>query len=422
MLNFTHFFDKNNYDNKLAKPSKEALDNVFSLIKQEKTLNKTGYYNLVHDYKALEDSLSFLKKHKNFLETIKNIVIIGIGGSSLGIKAIDGMLKHLPRRKNIKLRFLEHTDPIEIQKTLNKIQLTQTLFIAISKSGTTIETSSLLKFVIHKYKLLTPHNKKHLIIITDQDSPLSLFAKEYHFDFFEIDQNIGGRFSVLSTIGILPLTLLGYDTKELLEGAKKFQDNFFERKEEHVLQKAIFLAKNKERYPINILFSYSSVFKNFNAWYVQLWGESLGKIDIYGKKVGLTPISLIGSIDQHSFLQLITQGVMDKTVTFISLNQANYTKPKIPKLSLKYLESTDFVNNTSFAKLLSTQQIATMQTIQNENIPTDHIEINELCERSVGTLIIYFELLTSAAGTILNINTYNQPGVEFGKILLKKMF
>lgn len=422
MLHFEQFFDRNILDNNLAKPSKIAMDKVFSLMQQEMHNKKTGYYALTSDTRAIKDSKKYIQDNEDFLEHIKQIIIIGIGGSSLGLKAIDGMLKHLDSRKPIKLRFLEHTDPIEIQKTLKKISLKNTLFITISKSGTTIETSSLLKFVIQKYNLLESQNKKHLLFITDDFSPLWKFAHENNFQCLGIEKNIGGRFSVLSTVGILPLMLLGYNTEKILQGANDFQEKFLNRQEEHLLKKAIFLAKNKERYPINILFSYSSVFESFNAWFVQLWGESLGKIDIYGKKVGLTPISLIGSIDQHSFLQLITQGVMDKTVTFISLNQKKYTKPKIPKLSLKHLETTDFVNNTSFANLLSLQQIATMQAIQKEGIPTDHIQVDELCESSVGKLIIYFELLTSAVGAILNINTYDQPGVELGKILLKEMF
>ncbi len=419
MLKFSNF-NTHSLDNSLANPSLSALNKAFSLIQQEMAAQKTGYYNLVYSQNALEDSKKYLQENADFLEQIKYIIIIGIGGSSLGLKAIDSMLKHLPKRKNIKLRFLEHTDPIAIQKTLNKISPSHTLFITISKSGTTIETSSLLKFIINKYHLF--EHRKQLIFITDFNSPLWRFAEEYHFEHFSIDANVGGRFSVLSHVGIFPLRLLGYDVEKLLGSARKFQDSFLARKEDHLLNKAIFLAKNKERYPINILFSYSNVFRDFNAWYVQLWGESLGKIDAYGKKVSLTPIGLIGSIDQHSFLQLITQGIMDKTITFLSLNQARYTKPKIPKLSLKYLESTDFVNNTSFAKLLSLQQLATMQTIQNEGIPTDHITISELSEQSVGALIIYFELLTSVIGGILNINTYDQPGVEFGKIRLKEMF
>ncbi|PAF44472.1 glucose-6-phosphate isomerase [Helicobacter sp. 11S02596-1] len=423
MLTFNQFFDKNAEIRHLAHPSKKAMDNVFEMITKEREAKKSGYYELPFEQKAIKDAQNYIQKNQNLLETIKNLVIIGIGGSSLGLKAIEGILCHLPSRKDIGLIFLEHTDPIEIQKSLFGLKMEDSLFCIISKSGTTIETSSLMKYVIKRYNLLkSAQSKAHLVCITDEDSPLHFLAKEHKIAVLTIAKNIGGRFSVLSSVGILPLMLLGYDVQKFLQGAAEFEKRFFERKEEHLLKKAIFLAKNRDRFPINILFSYSSAFRDFNAWYVQLWGESLGKLDIYGKKVGLTPIGLIGSIDQHSFLQLITQGLMDKTVTFISLNRAKYSEPKIPDMKLKYLESTDFVNGTSFAKLLNLQQIATMETIQTEGIPTDHIEIDELCEASAGRLIIYFELLTSCVGTIFNINSYDQPGVEFGKIRLREMF
>lgn len=423
MLVFSQYFDKNPDLKHLSHPSKKALDAVFDIILTEREQKKSGYYELPFETRALRSCQNYMEDNQALLETIKDIVIIGIGGSSLGLKAIDGILSHLPHRKDIGSIFLEHTDPIEIQESLLNVKLQDSLFIVISKSGTTIETSSLMKYVIFRYELLKDaQNKSRLVFVTDENSPLHLFAKEENINTLTIAKNIGGRFSVLSSVGILPLMLLGYNIEELLKGAAEFEERFFERKEEHLLRKAIFLAKNRDRFPINILFSYSSAFKNFNSWYVQLWGESLGKLDIYGKKVGLTPISLIGSIDQHSFLQLITQGFMDKTITFISINRAKYIEPKIPNFSLKYLESTDFVNNTSFAKLLNFQQIATMETIQNEGIPTDHIEIDELCERSMGILIIYFELLTSCVGGIFNINSYDQPGVEFGKIRLQEMF
>lgn len=423
MLTFNQYFDKNPDLKHLANPNQKALDNVFDLICLERQNKKSGYYELPFEQKTLEDCYAYVAQHKDFLDTIKNIVIIGIGGSSLGLKAIDSLLSHLSTRKNIQLAFLEHTDPIEIEKSLCNIHTKDTLFVIISKSGTTIETSSLMKYVIHRYDLFKDAQRKsHLLFITDEDSPLYFLAKDEQISVVTISKNIGGRFSVLSAVGVLPLMLLGYDVAKLLKGALEFEKNFFDRKEEHLLKKAIFLAKNRDRFPINILFSYSSAFKDFNSWYVQLWGESLGKFDIYGKKVGLTPISLIGSIDQHSFLQLITQGLMDKTITFLSIHQAKYIEPKIPYVSFKYLDGTDFVNGTSFAKLLNLQQIATMETIQNEGIPTDHIEIEELCEVSVGKLVIYFELLTSCVGAIFNINSYDQPGVELGKIRLREIF
>lgn len=419
MVNFESFLESTG-SRSIPHPTKEALDTVYESIIKEKVSGKSGYYNLPFEEKALLDSQDFITKHKALLEKIKHLIIIGIGGSSLGTKAIDTMLCHLPHRRQIELKFLEHTDPIEICKALQDVERENSLFLIISKSGTTIETSSLAKYVIHRFALL--EHKERLAIITDEDSPLQKWAIKSNVSHLTIAKNVGGRFSVLSSVGILPLMILGYDTGLILKGAREFMMRFLHRQEDHLIKKAIFLAKSRDRYHTNVLFSYSSSFRDFNAWYVQLWAESLGKIDAYGKKVGLTPISLIGSIDQHSFLQLITQGSMDKTITFLNINRKNYSEPKIPDVKIEFLESTDFVNNTSFAKLISYQQIATMQTIQNEGIPTDEILVDYLCEESVGILIIYFELLTSCVGKILDINTYDQPGVEFGKTRLREMF
>ncbi len=417
----THQYFTSNIPN-LIYPSQSDIDTLFTQITQERQEQKSGYYNLAFESKAIQDSKAFLESHHTYLQDIQNIVIIGVGGSSLGLKAIDSMLCHLPNRNDKKLYFLEHTDPIETHKILAHLTLAQTHFIAISKSGTTIETSSLLKYIIAQYNLLDSANSKHLSCITDFDSPLYKLAKSHNISVVCIDKNVGGRFSVLSSVGILPALLLGYDIEHLLMGARELAERFFERKEEHILHKAFFLASNFRILPINVLFSYSSVFRDFNLWYIQLWAESLGKLTPDNHRVGLTPIALLGSIDQHSSLQLIVQGVKNKSVTFLSINDSLYENPKIPALSLPFLQSTDFVNNTSFLRLLNLQKTATLQTLQSEQIPLDSIELDELSEKSVGALIMYFELLTSCAGAVLGINTYDQPGVEFGKKRLKEMF
>ncbi len=415
MVNFSLHFNHTH--------SQSECDGVFNGILQERESKKSGYYDLPFKSCALQEARAYVKENEQFLDSLSHLVIIGIGGSSLGLKAIDGMLEHLPCRNALKLVFLEHTDPLHIVKALQGVALHNALFIVISKSGTTIETSSLLKYVLERYKVLeSAEGKRHLLVITDKDSPLEAWAKSVKVKYFEIMPNVGGRFSILSVVGLVPLAILGFDIEALLQGAAKMTQGFFERKEEHILYKALTYAKQREHIPMNVLFSYSSLFRQFNAWYVQLWGESLGKINVNGEKVGLTPIALIGSIDQHSFLQLIVQGVRDKSVTFLSLNPAHSLKPSIPDIKIPYLESTDFVNNQSFATLLHNQRLATMQTIENEGITTDCIEVMGLCEESVGILIAYFELLTSCVGNIFEIDTYNQPGVEFGKVRLKKLF
>lgn len=400
----------------------EAINALFKKIQKERDSNTIGYYDLPYKASALTSAKS-LKEHlikDGVLDTLEHIIIIGIGGSSLGIKAIDTMLAHVKGRNALQVHFLEHTDPIMITEILEGVEREHSLFFVISKSGTTIETTSLLKYVLARYDLLA--HTERLLAITDEDSALEKFAKKAGIKTYTLEPDVGGRFSVLSHVGVLPLSLLGYDVSALLKGGAYISDLFFTRQLDDLLQKAIFYASNRHQYAINILFSYASALKDFNAWYVQLWGESLGKKNIYGINVGLTPISLIGSIDQHSFAQNILQGYRDKTVTFISLEKSSYQEPRIPELSLPYLEGTDFVNGASFATLLARQCKATKEIMIDANVPTDEIRIPHLCEESAGELIMYYELLTSCVGAMISIDTYNQPAVELAKERLRELF
>lgn len=399
---------------------KENLDLFFQKVLVERNSQLSGYYDL--PFKDNQEIFNYLKDNSEFLNSITNIIIIGIGGSSLGTKAIDALLSPQNNRKKIKLRFLEHTDPIMIQKDLRRVKYEETLFMVISKSGLTIETTSLFKYILARFSLLRDGRKQHLVAITDSNSPLHKWCQKEKVQNITISPNIGGRFSVLSAVGLLPLAILGYDIQKILQGAKQISNEFFIERKDDILKKALFLAKNEATYPINVLFSYSSVFRHFNAWYVQLWGESLGKFDPYQKKRGLTPIALIGSIDQHSFLQLIMQGPANKTVTFLSVENLSQKPLYIPDISLEGLESTDFVNQTSFNQLLKLQCISTKESIISQKVPVDSIILDSLNEQSVGALVFYYELLTSCVGILLQIDTYNQPGVEFGKKILREKF
>ncbi|WDL74546.1 glucose-6-phosphate isomerase [Helicobacter winghamensis] len=399
---------------------KDNLDLFFQKVLVERNSQLSGYYNL--PFKDNQEIFDYLEYNTKFLESITNIIIVGIGGSSLGTKAIDTLLSHQNNRKKIKLRFLEHTDPIMIQKDLRRVKYEDTLFIVISKSGLTVETTSLFKYILARFSLLKSDRKNHLLAITDSNSPLQKWCQKEGIQNITISPNIGGRFSVLSAVGLLPLAILGYDIKKILQGAKQINDDFFINRKDNILKKALFLAKNETTYPISVLFSYSSVFRHFNAWYVQLWGESLGKLDTYQQKRGLTPIALIGSIDQHSFLQLIMQGPANKTITFLSVENLSQRPLYIPDISLEGLEATDFVNQTSFNQLLKLQCISTKESVISQNVPVDSIVLDSLNEQSVGALVFYYELLTSCVGILLQIDTYNQPGVEFGKKILREKF
>ncbi len=389
---------------------------AFEKIKEERSSGDVGYYDLPNSSLHLIEEL---KKRKD-IQTFEQVVVIGIGGSSLGIKAIESMLKlYTPNRK--KIYYLENCDPIVVQNTLEKIKFEKAAFFVISKSGSTIETMSIFKEVLEYFKV-DLQKSTNFFAITDKASVLDRFAKEYDLERFYIPANVGGRFSVFSAVGVVPLFFAGFNIEAVLEEARKFLGSFFKGNQAHIVDKAYYYYKNRDKYKMNILFSYSSMLEDFNKWYVQLWGESLGKRDRSDERVGLTPIALIGSIDQHSFLQLIIEGPKDKSVTFIKVDdfKASLT---IPKISLKHIESTDFVNGHTFNELINAQCEATKESIIQSGVKAvDMISLSELNEHNIGVLFIYYELLTSLVGAMLEINTYNQPGVELGKRILKQKF
>ena len=383
-------------------------DKIFEEIKKEREY--IGYYDL-----PLTDTtyLSRLDKFKQ-----KHIVVVGIGGSSLGAKAVHTFLSYKKKNDRV-LHFLETTDPITLKSSISKIDLNDSLFIIISKSGGTIETISIFKYILS----LKDFNTKDFVFVTDMDSPLFKLGLEEEIETFYLPKNVGGRFSVLSSVGLIPLYLMGYNVKKLLKGARKIRSEFFDEDGEikkALLKKASFYAEYMLHYNINALFSYSELFRDFNAWYVQLWAESLGKKQINSQlNVGLTPVGLIGPTDQHSFLQLIVEGPKDKTVTFLKIKNFN-DNTKIPNKSIKFLEKLDIINGVKFSELINLQADSIIENLKNRNVPLDIIEIEEANIYHIGQLFYYYELLTSLTGKMLNVDTYNQPGVEEGKKILKE--
>lgn len=384
----------------------KSNNDIYEKIVEEK--NSIGYYRL--PFNNTEEIKKYAKGVKQ-----KDVVVIGIGGSSLGTFAIHQFL--INKENDKKLHFLESTDPIDLQRRINKIDLDDALFIIISKSGSTIETISNLKYVASKIEL----NSTNTVCITENDSKLASFANSKNMKIFEIDKNVGGRFSVFSPVGLLPLAIMGLDIDKLLAGCKKIYNEFFNKEDYFysIMEKARFMVENKNKFNINVVFSYSSLLEGFNKWYVQLWGESLGKINVNGTRQALTPIGLIGPVDQHSFLQLITDGKRDKTITFIKVGDFK-DELTIPDITIPFLEELDYVNNLKFKDLINEQADATIKALDELNdVPFDVIILKEQNEYNIGKLMYSYELLTSIVGSFVQINTYNQPGVERGKVILK---
>ena len=382
-------------------------NNIFDAIKEEK--ENIGYYNLVN-----QDTTEIKAYAKEIKQ--KNIVVIGIGGSTLGTYAIYKFLKH-SKELTKKLYFLDTTDPIDIQAKLEDIDLEDTLFIVISKSGTTVETISIFKYINSLVKI----DKNNTVIITEFDSKLNAYAKIHKMKIFEIPKHVGGRFSVFSPVGLLPLAIVGIEIDAILSGIKKVYDSFFEKKDvyRNIIKKARFFVEYKNSFNINVVFSYSSRLEGFNKWYIQLWGESLGKVDVNDTRQGLTPVGIIGPIDQHSFLQLIVEGKRDKTVTVIKVDDFD-NNLKIPAIELDGLEELNYLHNIDFSSLINMQADATIEALNNLNdIPCDVITIDGVNESAIASMMYEYELLTSVCAKFMYINAYDQPGVEIGKIILK---
>lgn len=389
--------------------SKTEEQKAFEAIRKEQ--KHIGYYALPD-----QNIKPILEYCSTIPETIETIAVIGIGGSSLGAKAVYEFIKpvkELPR----KLYFFESTDPININDLLSNFDINKTHFLVISKSGSTVET-----FSIYKYIYSLQSDPSFYTFITDPGSPLEKYANEIDASVLYLPDNVGGRFSVLSTVGLVPLALCGIDIKDLLAGAKEIKGHFFNKGyvQDMLLTKAVYYAKNHAQYSINCIFAYSETLTYFCQWYVQLWGESLGKHQRHSAfNVGLTPIGLIGPKDQHSFLQLIMEGTRDKSVTFIKIEDF-HDNITIPDITLPNLEMLDTLNNLPFSKLINMQCDSVIEALLDQgDIPLDTITIHSVTESNIGSLMFYYELLTSLVGELIDVNTYDQPGVEAGKIILK---
>jgi glucose-6-phosphate isomerase len=300
---------------------------------------------------------------------------------------------------------------------LQEIDIDDTFFVIISKSGDTIETISLFKY----FNSLKKIDNSNGVIISGKNTQLTRYAINNNIKTFDISDNLSGRFSVFSAVGLVPLCLVGVDIDMLLKGVKDIKDRFFHQGEfcDMIMEKARFMVENKHRFNINVLFSYSSSLLGFNNWYVQLWGESLGKVNKNGTRQALTPISLIGPIDQHSFLQLLVDGKRDKTVTFIKIADFQ-NEIVIPKNSLDGFDELDYIDGYSFSSMIENQADATIKVIQDlKDVPCDVITIKHITAYDIASLMYSYQLLTSVIGAFVQINTYNQPGVQEGKIILK---
>ena len=355
----------------------------------------------------------------------ESFVVLGIGGSALGPIAVQQALNHprwneLPKeqRGGPRLYVEDNVDPERMAALLDVIDPETTVFNVITKSGSTSETMSqlltVMRILIDRFG--EEHLKDRLIATTDAvNGNLIKIAKQYGLTTFYVPEGVGGRFSEMCPVGLLPAAVCGVDIEEMLKGAAlmdKLCDNDNIEENPALMYALLEVAAMRRGANIGVLMPYADSLKYFADWYAQLWAESLGKKKD-GERFGQTPVKSLGVTDQHSQVQLYTDGPYDKTVTFLGVEKYR-TEFTIPHAADDY-PNVAFLSGHTFNELISAERRATEHAVTVSGHMNKTILLPEVNANTIGQLMMLFELATAYAGELLGINAYDQPGVEEGK-------
>lgn len=346
------------------------------------------------------DDMSLYHQAAHQFSGFEDVLIFGTGGSSLGGKTLCA----LSSQTKPHLHFIDNIDPHTFSSLLKKINPTTTGLLVVSKSGSTAETlMQLLTYLQHR----SNSDPSHVIVITEPtDNPLRHIAKSHDWVCLDHPLDVGGRYSCFSVVGLFPALLAGLDPMAFRKGGKDVLHHHLTQDCPPALEAAVMgIYVNK---PLSVIMPYADELKSFAAWYCQLWAESLGKD---GK--GTTPLPALGTVDQHSQLQLYLNGPRDKFFTLLTLpweGEGNtITSPSIPEFKGK-----------TMGDLFAAELKATTQTLINNDCPTRLITLDRLDEYHLGALMMHFMIETILTATLLGVDAFNQPAVEEGKRLAKK--
>lgn len=380
-----------------------------------------GFYSVIDNEGLVEKINSYAA---NVNDKYDHFVVLGIGGSSLGTICLQQSLTHLFGQK--KLHVLDNIDPALVTEVQDVIQLERTLFIVVTKSGGTPETLSQYMYFRNLCNNANLEAKDHFVFITDPEKGfLRKVANEEGIITFDVPPNVGGRFSVLTAVGLLPAKLIGIDIEELLEGARDMRDAFkSENGDENTPFKlaTIQYLLYKKGKSMNVLTPYAQKLIRLSDWYRQLLAESVGKKennDGETVNVGITPVSALGATDQHSQSQLYNEGPNDKFHLFIKVNNMGMDVA-IPMIYSEE-ESLQYLKDISFNKLIHTEMEGTVGALTQNDRPSVTLEVEEVNARALGELFLLFEGATAFLGEFFNINAFDQPGVELSKNITKQL-
>lgn len=392
-------------------PSQETLEKAKKAVSEIKEdLYKEG------DLKALgiayeKEDLEEIQEFADFIRNnFKRVIVMGIGGSSLGAKTLCSL------KNDCCVTILESIDSNTVKSLLDSLNLEETAFITVSKSGKTIECISQTLLALKKVEeeLGKEAFNKHFFFLTeDKESPLTELAKEFDIKVIPHHKTVGGRFSYLSNVGLIPAAIAGLDAGQIRQGAIDVLEYVLNNEDDFISEVC---AVQSELFADNvvakIIMPYVDKLGRLTEWYRQLLAESLGK-DNYG----VIPVDAMGTVDQHSQLQLYMEGPKDKFYTFILKDKCD----KSPKIQSSYNKGFDYLIGKSLDDIMDIEARSTIGVLEKRNLPIRVLNLKTLNERALSQLLMQYILEIIIIGKINDINPFGQMAVEERKILAREM-
>ncbi|HIJ64373.1 MAG TPA: glucose-6-phosphate isomerase [Candidatus Hydrogenedentes bacterium] len=416
------------------------VESAHAILQDERRQGVYGFYDLYKDQAALSD----VKATADHFASLRydNLVVLGIGGSALGATALATALKppyynaltKRARKGCPRLFVMDNIDPVTFRQMMRLCPPQKTLYNVISKSGGTAETMAQLMIVIDliERKLGAPAAKDHIVVTTNprgNDAPpshLHPVADQYGLKEFVVPLNVGGRFSVFSPVGMFPAAVLGLDLDAMVAGCAAMDARCSKpgiKDNPAYLRAAVqYLADTRKGKVMSVMMPYADALRDVADWYRQLWAESLGKRhDLDGDEVytGQTPIRALGATDQHSQIQLYREGPNNKLINVIEVRRFANTL-RIPDV-LHGIAALDYVRGKSMNKLMAAELRGTIDALRSSARPVTRIILPRINAHSVAQLLYMLEVETAMAGRLYNVQTFDQPGVEEGKRIARRL-
>lgn len=377
----------------------DHIQSVFSRIDQELSTTPPAFLSVLQAERLLKEVHDVYAS----LRWAKTLVVIGIGGSDLGGRTIQQAFDEGLGGMDV-IFHGDSTDPVAIDRLLKIIDLDDTVFVIVSKSGGTLETMTQYLYFQDIMRRQTDEWAEHFVCVTDpQDGILRKEAQKHGMLTLEIPADLGGRFSVLSSVGLFPAAAMGVDIAQMISGGKSAAAQHKDIAKE--IARSQFLL-HKQGISVSICMAYAIQLQEFTRWYRQLWAESLGK-----DGTGVLPVAAWGPADQHSQLQFYTQGQLLHSVLFLTVEE----RESDHVLENIGMDEFAHLNGRTFGELLAIEHQATAAALTDLGRPHSTLSLQKLDAHTLGELFVVFEMAVVYLAGLLGVNPYDQPGVESTK-------